>query len=406
VETYIDQASGAQFQFISMNRLFEYTKLPQEKPARLKTDNMYTSFAVWIRRNDLGTLEMRGNQGAYYVVRQTPKGTETVLEQIPGTEQLRAPSGKTPALLLSNNTIKREPEEEEHKDKLRNSDQCHNLVAVQATRRDVKAMLTSMCIGDSEYVKFELQSSWLARGAELVVEDLIAGYGDIPRNILTDINLTVEARTKAAIVGTTGCGKSTFMLCLLRILEPRKGKIILNGVNTQDIGITTLRLAIGMVAQDPVLMSSTVRDNLDPMSFYNDEELWSALRMVRMEEPIKELEGGLRFNLTAEGSSLSYGQRQLLCMARTLVKQPPLLLLDEATSALDPYTQEIVQNAIESQFPQSTIVVIAHRLETIMNFDLIIVLNKGNLVEKGTVKDLASIQGGRFAGMLAAKRTW
>merc|ERR1719367_1263048 len=118
------------------------------------------------------------------------------------------------------------------------------------------------------------------------------------------------------------------------------------------------------------------------------------------------MEWGIYTPLSSDGSNLSFGQRQLLCLARTVIRQPSLILLDEATSALDPHTQELVQSTIQTSFPQSTIVVIAHRLETILNFDLIIVMELGSIVERGSIAELSTVKGGLFNKMLAAKRTW
>jgi len=267
-------------------------------------------------------------------------------------------------------------------------------------------MAESLCKAERHEVLIEAQSGWLAEGAEVVIEDLRAGYGDIPRDVLKDVNIIVDPRTKAGIVGTTGCGKSTLLLTMLRILEPREGRILMNGVDTQQIGLETLRHAVGLVPQDPVLLQTSIRENLDPFWLFSDEEIWTGLALVQLTDVVKQMQYGIWTPLSADGGNLSFGQRQLLCLARTVIRQPSLILLDEATSALDPATQELVQKTIESSFPLSTIIVIAHRLETILNFDQVIVMEQGSVAEKGSPTDLAQVKGGLFARMIEAKRTW
>lgn len=397
MESYLTVAAGAQFQFISMNRLFEYTKLVQERPNEMPSDGKYKHVSVKVARKLLGSLRSRDEQGEFQIVRSDKGGREeVVLRLAPGCQDFQAPNGQTLACLASAC-----PE-------LWDTAPWHRLVAVNGIRGDGLAMATALCdqSEEEEEVRLEVHSGWLINGAEVVIEDLRAGYGDIPRDVLRDINVVVEPRSKVGIVGTTGCGKSTLLLTLLRILEPRDGRILINGVDTQHIGLETLRESVGLVPQDPVLLQSSVRENLDPFQMYSDEELWKGLEMVQLADVVRDMEHGLRTPVASDGSNLSYGQRQLFCLARTVIRQPTLILLDEATSALDPHTQELVQTTIESSFPKSTIIVIAHRLETILSFDMIIAMENGSIAEKGAVKDLEQVKGGLFARMLAAKRTW
>merc|ERR1719221_1117869 len=188
------------------------------------------------------------------------------------------------------------------------------------------------------------------------------------------------------------------------MLEARGGRIFLEGVDIQNLGLRTLRQALGLVPQDPVLLQGSLRFNIDPFELYSDDRIWEALRLVRLDDFVKyTLKDGLDYQIAGEGANLSFGQRQLLSLARNIVRKPMLLLLDEATSAIDPRTQELLQNTIEKSFPESTMVVIAHRLETILDFDMAVVMDCGRVVEKGAIKELAKIPEGRFAKMLAAK---
>merc|ERR1719253_1335966 len=129
-------------------------------------------------------------------------------------------------------------------------------------------------------------------------------------------------------------------------------------------------------------MQCSVRDNLDPFAQFDDDILWKGLEMVQMKDTIANLPNGLGYEIQADSCNLSYGQRQLLCMARMVIRQPALILLDEATSALDPATQQQVQYTVEKQFPDSTMIMIAHRLETLANFDKVLVMDKGEIVEQ------------------------
>jgi len=234
---------------------------------------------------------------------------------------------------------------------------------------------------------------------------LVAGYGDMAQNVLNNISIDIQPCTKVGVVVTTGCGKSTLLLSILRILEPRGGEILLNGVDTSTLGLQCLRRTIGMVPQDPVLMQGSIRENLDPFDQFDDDTIWKGLDMVQMKAHISNLSGGLDFPIQ-DGGNLSYGQRQLLCLARMVTKQPSLILLDEATSALDPATQQHVQRTIENHFPDSTVIMIAHRLETIENFDKVVVMDRGEISQQGPVAQLQEAKGGMFAKMWAAKQTW
>merc|ERR1719221_1918153 len=188
------------------------------------------------------------------------------------------------------------------------------------------------------------------------------------------------------------------------MLEARGGRIFLEGVDIQNLGLRTLRQALGLVPQDPVLLQGSLRFNIDPFELYSDDRIWEALRLVHLDDFGKyTLKDGLDYQIAGEGANLSFGQRQLLSLARNIVRKPMLLLLDEATSAIDPRTQELLQNTIEDAFPDSTMVVIAHRLETILDFDMVVVMDRGRIAEKGPLKELAKVKNGKFAKMLAVK---
>lgn len=399
IEQDIDTIMKAQFQFISMKRLHDYATIEQEADFEKDFDIPYKNYCVRIRRNKLGTLQRQSRGSGVVVVRQRASYEQVLLQQS-DQKLLMAPEGFK--ILDPGN-----PD-------LKNCKDWHRLVAVNGkgtsplgpkANAKLDLMIEELCSGKSNEVVLQIHSGWLLSGARLTIKHLTAGYGEIRRNVLKEISFDVLPCTKVGIVGTTGCGKSTLLLCLLRILEPKSGQILLNGVDTKELGLKTLRTTIGMVPQDPVLMQCSIRGNLDPFAQFDDEILWRGLDMVQMKEHVGSLTGGLGHEIQGDGCNLSFGQRQLLCMARMVIRQPALILLDEATSALDPATQQQVQYTVEKYFPNSTMFMVAHRLETIANFDKVMVMDRGRIAEQGPPAELRE-KGGIFTKMWEAKQTW
>jgi len=413
VEIYVDQATAAQFEFISMNRLHEYTEIVQERPDVLEGDQDYKSFLTCVIREDLGRLEMMedsqgvkvvrilagadtGPPGKFYRDKSTnrlnliPK--EVLLVTHPSGFGLVPPAGKTLAALDPSN-----------KD-FPTATAWHRITAVNGEFKDVRRMAERLCYGHSPHIILGVTSGWLADGAKVVISDLVCGYADIPVDVLKGINLTIERKCKLAIAGATGCGKSTLLLSMLRMIEPRAGKIEIEGVDTQMLGLHTLRKSVGLVPQDPVLFSGTIRKNMDPFQEHVDERLWLALKAVQLEHFVSSMEAGLDSQVRQDGDNISFGQRQLICISRMILRNPALLLLDEATSGIDPSTQERISDTLKSSFPDATIIAIAHRLETVLDFDIVVVMDKGHIVEKGPVKELQNMKGGIFNKMLAGKK--
>lgn len=154
------------------------------------------------------------------------------------------------------------------------------------------------------------------------------------------------------------------------------------------------------------MFSGTIRSNLDPFRQYTDGRILAAFKIAGMGALIEQWPAKLDHQISDEGVNLSFGQRQLVCLARMVLRQPAVLLLDEATSAIDPKTQEQVQETINSAFPGTTMIAVAHRLETILDFDQVVVLDKGTVAEHGPVKEVAELKDGIFRKMLASKRSW
>ena len=197
-----------------------------------------------------------------------------------------------------------------------------------------------------------------------------------------------------ALVGQSGSGKSTIANLITRFYDVNQGAILIDGVDVKDMQTASLRKLIGVVSQDSILFNDTIKNNLligKPDA--TDEELITAAKIANAYEFINDLPEGFDTNIGDAGSKLSGGQKQRLSIARAVLKNPPIMVLDEATSALDTESERLVQNALENMMKHRTSIVIAHRLSTIQNADLIVVMQKGRIVEQGTHSELIQKNG-------------
>ena len=231
------------------------------------------------------------------------------------------------------------------------------------------------------------------RGA-LQFDQLCFSY-DGRDTVLSDIELSIAPGEMVGIVGDTGSGKTTLGRLLLRFYEPTRGRILLDGQNLAELDPAEVRRRIGWVSQEPFLFAGTVRDNLDPLVSLTDIQLRALLEVCGAWAAVKRL-GGLRGLLKERGRNLSAGERQLLCLVRTLAIDPPILLFDEATSRLDAATEAIVQKQMERSRHGRTVLVIAHRLRSIQHADRIVFLHRGRIREEGTHVQLLA-QNGLYA---------
>uniref|UniRef100_A0A0P6JV06 Multidrug resistance-associated protein 1 n=1 Tax=Heterocephalus glaber TaxID=10181 RepID=A0A0P6JV06_HETGA len=211
--------------------------------------------------------------------------------------------------------------------------------------------------------------------------------------VLKHINFTIEGGEKVGIVGRTGAGKSSLTLGLFRMNESSGGEIVVDGINIAKIGLHNLRFKITIIPQDPVLFSGSLRMNLDPFAQYSDDEVWTALELAHLKGFVSGLPDKLNHECAEGGENLSIGQRQLVCLARALLRKTKILVLDEATAAVDLETDDLIQSTIRTQFEDCTVLTIAHRLNTIMDYTRVIVLDKGEIRECGTPSDLLQQRG-------------
>ncbi|KAJ2831973.1 hypothetical protein FBU31_002168 [Coemansia sp. 'formosensis'] len=219
--------------------------------------------------------------------------------------------------------------------------------------------------------------------------------------VLKGISFSVKPREKVGIVGRTGAGKSSLTLALFRIIEASEGQILLDGEDIAQYGLFDVRSKLSIIPQDPVLFAGTVRENLDPFNTYSDQDIWHALEHAQLADFVRTKDERLEFVVTQGGENFSVGQRQLICLARALLKHAKVLVLDEATAAIDPESDAIIQESIRKEFKDCTVLTIAHRLNTIIDSDRILVLDEGQVAEFDTPDALLAKENGLFRQLWA-----
>lgn len=229
--------------------------------------------------------------------------------------------------------------------------------------------------------------SWPAKG-HILIQDLVVQYKPSLPPVIKGINLEIQAGEHVAIVGRTGAGKTSIISSLFRILEPTSGSIIIDGIDISTIGLSDLRSKIAIVPQEPALFSGTLRFNLDPYGRYTDDEIWLALERTSMKEAAMDLTDRLDGEVEECGQNFSIGQRQLLCLTRALLLRSSIIVMDEATANIDLETDETIQISLRENFKNSTLITIAHRINTIIDYDRIIVMDSGRVAEFDTPRAL------------------
>ncbi|ODM95243.1 Multidrug resistance-associated protein 1 [Orchesella cincta] len=217
--------------------------------------------------------------------------------------------------------------------------------------------------------------------------------------VLRNVTCTINPGEKVGIVGRTGAGKSSLTLALFRIVEAAGGSITIDGENISRLGLHDVRGRITIIPQDPVLFCGTLRINLDPFEQASDEVIWHALELAHLKTFVKTLPAGLEHEIAEGGENLSVGQRQLVCLARAVLRKTKILVLDEATAAVDLETDDLIQQTIRKEFKDSTVITIAHRLNTIMDSDKVMVLDKGEIREFDSPAKLLENKDSIFSSM-------
>ncbi|XP_044104616.1 ATP-binding cassette sub-family C member 3 isoform X3 [Neovison vison] len=259
-----------------------------------------------------------------------------------------------------------------------------------------------------EYSKTETEAPWVVEGSrpptgwplkgEVEFRNYSVRYRPGLELVLKNLSLRVRGGEKVGIVGRTGAGKSSMTLCLFRILEAAEGEIRIDDLNVADIGLHDLRSQLTIIPQDPILFSASLRTNLDPFGHYSEEDIWRALELSHLHSFVSSQPAGLEFQCSEGGENLSVGQRQLVCLARALLRKSRILVLDEATAAIDLETDDFIQAIIRTQFEGCTVLTIAHRLNTIMDYTRVLVLDKGTIAEFDSPANLIAARG-IFYGM-------
>ncbi|KAH9796189.1 ABC transporter C family member 2 [Citrus sinensis] len=241
--------------------------------------------------------------------------------------------------------------------------------------------------------------AWPSSGS-IKFEDVVLRYRPELPPVLHGLSFTVSPSEKVGIVGRTGAGKSSMLNALFRIVELERGEISIDGCDVSKFGLTDLRKVLSIIPQSPVLFSGTVRFNLDPFNEHTDADLWEALERAHLKDVIRKNSFGLAAEVSEGGENFSVGQRQLLSLARALLRRSKILVLDEATAAVDVRTDALIQRTIREEFKSCSMLIIAHRLNTIIDCDRILVLDAGQVLEHDTPEALLLREDSAFSSMV------
>ncbi|KAM9956260.1 hypothetical protein ACTFIR_002972 [Dictyostelium discoideum] len=252
---------------------------------------------------------------------------------------------------------------------------------------------------EEEQNMINLNEKWPTKG-EIEFRDVEIRYRPTSEPSLKNLSFKINSNDHIGIVGRTGAGKSTVGISLFRMVECSKGSILIDGIDISKIGLHDLRSSLGIVPQDPFIFSGTIRLNIDPFNKYTDSEIWVALEKVKLKSTISSMPLKLETMIEEGGDGLSFGQKQLLCLSRTILKNSKVVLMDEATSGIDYVTGDLIKQTLLENFNDCTMLTIAHRLDTIIDSTKIAVIDKGELIEYDTPINLINTKNSKFSKLV------
>eukprot|EP00257_Ricinus_communis_P028133 XP_025015547.1 ABC transporter C family member 3 isoform X3 [Ricinus communis] len=241
--------------------------------------------------------------------------------------------------------------------------------------------------------------SWPSHG-EIDINNLQVRYAPHLPLVLRGLKCTFPGGKKTGIVGRTGSGKSTLVQTLFRIVDPAAGQIVIDGINISSIGLQDLRSRLSIIPQDPTMFEGTVRSNLDPLEEYTDEQIWEALDKCQLGDEIRKKEKELDSTVIENGENWSMGQRQLVCLGRVILKKSKILVLDEATASVDTGTDNLIQQTIRQHFSDCTVITIAHRITSVLDSDMVLLLGHGLIEEFDSPTRLLENKSSSFAQLV------
>lgn len=247
---------------------------------------------------------------------------------------------------------------------------------------------------------FLTDSKFIIDKGRLEFRNVYMRYRDNFPYALQNLNLVIESGEKVGIIGRTGAGKSTIMQVLFRLTNPASGTILIDNQNYMTAGLHQLRKQMSVIPQSPTIFIASCRDNLDPFHEHSEEEITEVLQQTRLMDLVNSFPKGIDTILIGESGNLSAGQKQLVCLARALIRKNKIVMMDEATANVDPETDRFIQDKIQNMFKDSTVLIVAHRLRTIINADKIIVMDEGAAKEIGSPKTLGFDEDSLFRKMI------
>ncbi|RWW44687.1 hypothetical protein BHE74_00049525 [Ensete ventricosum] len=258
-------------------------------------------------------------------------------------------------------------------------------------------VIWNLCNVENKMISVEriLQFSVIPSEAPLVIEHFRAEQG-----WPTSGTIELHDLKKVGVIGRTGSGKSTLIQALFRLVEPSSGRIVIDGIDISQIGLHDLRSRLSIIPQEPTLFQGTVRTNLDPLQQHPDSEIWEALYKCRLGDIVKQDQRLLDAPVAEDGENWSVGQRQLVCLARVLLKRRRILVLDEATASVDTATDNFIQKTIREETSNCTTVTVAHRIPTVIDSDLVLVLDEGKILEFNSPQDLLKDESSAFSKLV------